>query len=149
MDEQVRMAKEMKQATGTHFLESTDGQISQKGKRETWQVAGTDFLESPDGGSIWNDKRNMVRHRHSLSRAYRWRGNSEWQKRQSKQHVLTNWGAQTEDQVRMAKETKQATALTLWTAQMEKQVTTTKETEQATGTHILESADRGTSQNGK
>jgi hypothetical protein len=49
----------------------------------------------------------------------------------------------------MAKETDEQRPLTSWRTQSEEQVIMAKETERATGTHLLERADRGASQDSK
>jgi hypothetical protein len=92
---------------------------------DTERAMGTHFLESADGGTGQNGKRNRPSDVHSLSEEHRWR-RSDWQEKQTERRAITNWRARTEEQVRSAKETKREM-----------------------GTHSLESADGGTSENGK
>jgi hypothetical protein len=93
---------------------------------ETERATGTHSLENADGGTSQNGKRNRASDGHSRPGEYRWRDKSKWEKRLSERQALTSWGAQTEGQVRMRKETGRTT-----------------------GTHGLVSADGGTSPNGK
>jgi hypothetical protein len=73
----------------------------------------THILESADRGTSENGKRNRARDGHSPTGERRQRTKSEWQKEQSERWALTFCGAQTEEQIRMAKETERARALTL------------------------------------
>jgi hypothetical protein len=92
--------------------------------KETERANGTHSLESADRETSQNGKRKRVSDRYSLPGERRQKNKSEWQMKKNKRRALTLWG--TEEQVRMA-----------------------NETERATGTHSLENADGGTSQNGK
>jgi hypothetical protein len=110
---------------GTHSLESADGGTSQNGEK-TEQVTGTHVLESADRGIGQSGKGNGGSNGHSHPGEHRGRDKSEWEKEPSERRALTSWRMQREDQVRMG-----------------------KETEQATSTHVLERADGGTNQSGK
>jgi hypothetical protein len=94
--------------------------------KETERATGTYELERTDRGTSQNRKRNQMSDKHSPPGERGQRDKSEWENKPSERRALTDWRAQTEGQVRIGKETKQAT-----------------------GTHQLESADGGTSQSGK
>jgi len=82
MDRQVRTQKQSKQARGTHFLESANGQTSQD--TETIQASKG---HSQTGECRWADK---LGHRNNLS----------------EQGALTSWRVQTDRQVRTWKQSK-------------------------------------------
>jgi hypothetical protein len=117
--------KRAKQATGTHVLERADRETSQNCKR-TEQAVGTHELDWANGRISQIGKRNRVRDGHSPSGGRRRRDNSELPEKPRERRVLTFWRAQAEGQVRKV-----------------------TETERAMGTHLLERADGGTSQNCK
>jgi hypothetical protein len=114
----VRMAKEIERLTGTHKLQSAEGGTNQNGK-ETKRDTGTHQLESTDGGTGQDGKRNRTSDGHSPTEERRRRNRSKWEKKQTERWPLTPWRAETEEQVRTA-----------------------KDTDRATGTHELESAER-------
>jgi hypothetical protein len=124
--EKVRLAKEADRVTHNHELESAD--------RGTSQIS----------------KRSKARDGHSLS-GERGQGNkSEYQKKIERATALTTWRVDggTSENGKKKKQSEQQ-ALTDWRAQTEEQVRMAKETERATRSHFLESTDRGTSENGK
>ena len=91
--------------------------------KETDQARGTHSLETVEGGSSQSMESNRQSKGHLLPGDSRGRHKSGHGKKQMKQGALTNWRPQGEGQVR-----------------------TQKETDQVRGTHILETAAGGTSQ---
>jgi hypothetical protein len=105
----------------TLWRAQTAGQV--RTRKESEQTRGTHILESADRGTSQDTRRIRASDGHSLSGERRPRDKSGHGKNPSERRALTNWRAQTEGQVR-----------------------TRKESERPRGTHFLESADRGTSQ---
>jgi hypothetical protein len=139
--------KECDRARGAYHLETTSGDISGHRKKETEQRRGTHILEvasrgksqdternrlseghllagDPNGGISQDTERERPSNEHSHSGDHIGRDKSGHEKKSAEQRVLTSWRPHWEGQVRTRKESGRAT----------------------TGTHILETASGGTSQ---
>jgi len=119
---QVRTQIETNQTRGTHFLETTPGGTSQDTERNR-PSKGPHILETALGGTSQDMERNQSGKGHSQTGDRIGRVKSGHGKKPNKQGALTSWRPHQEGQVR-----------------------TQKETDRAGGTHKLETASGGTSQ---
>ena len=119
-EEQVRIRKESNRARGTHILETASGGTSQ----------GTERIRPGKGHSLSGD---------SIGWDKSGRGKNPTQR-----GALTFWRRRQEGQVR--RNQTERGALTPWGRHREGHVRTQKESDRAKGTHILETASGGTSQ---
>jgi len=120
--DKVRTHKELsEQGALTNWERQREGQV------RTWkgrdQARGTHTLETAEGGTSQDTERNRHSKEHSHPEDGRERDKSGYGKTAAEKGVLTSWIQQREGQVR-----------------------TRKETDRARGTHFLETAEGGTSQ---
>ena len=119
-EEQVRIRKESNRARGTHILETASGGTSQ----------GTERIRPGKGHSLSGDRIGWDK--------------SGRGKNPTQRGALTFWRRRQEGQVR--RNQTERGALTPWRRHREGPVRTQKESDRARGTHILETASGGTSQ---
>ena len=150
----------------THILETASGETV-RARKEYDRARGTYHLETTSGGTGQDTERIRLSERHSLTGGQIGRDKSRHGKNLTEQGALTLWRRHREEQVRSqdtkrnqpseghslsrdgigrdksghGKNPTRRGALTLW-----RQVRTRKESDRARGTHILESASGGTSQ---
>jgi hypothetical protein len=136
--------KECETARGTHVLQSPDGDKS--GHEGHKSVRGTHFLENQDGETSQGTDRMRTSERHSPT------GSPDIETSQDTGRMRASEGhshprePRRRGKSRYRKDASQRRALTNCRVQVGRHVRTRKECETGRGTHVLESPDRGTSQ---
>ena len=85
---QIRTRKEGDPARGTHFLETTVGQVRRK---ETNRARGTHFLETAEVGTSQDTEKNRASEGHSLPRDRGGGDKSRHRKELIERGALTSW----------------------------------------------------------